>query len=100
MKPSHFRAPVHLALLVALVCKAMLLSEEASQRSEAKRWKAFGTLLLVGFFGLLRPGELMNLKTEDAVPPNSLSLASDCAVVRVMRPKNARPMGIAQYVEI
>ena len=72
-----------LALLVALVCKAMLHSEENSQRSEAKRWKAFGTLLLVGFFGLLRPGELMNLKTEDAVPPNSLSLASDFAVVRV-----------------
>lgn len=57
-------------------------------------------MVLTGFYGLLRPGELLNLRASDVVPPNSMSLGSAFSVVRIARPKNARQMGIQQYVEI
>lgn len=99
-RPSNFRAPVPLTLLMTIVCRAMLLSEEADRSAEVHRWRSFGALVLVGFFGLLRPGELLGLKSQDAVLPNTWSLGSDFAVIRLNRPKNSRQMGIQQYVEI
>lgn len=100
MKPSNFRPPVPVALLMAIVCRAMLRSEKCDHGREAVRWRAFGTLVLLGFYGLLRPGELLGLKASDAVPPNSWSLGNDFAVIRLERPKNSRQMGVQQYVEI
>lgn len=99
-QPVSFRAPLPLALLMAIVCKALLLSEQCNSEKEAQLWRALSTLLLVGFFGLLRPGELFGLKAQDAVAPNSLTMGSSFAVVRVARPKNSRQMGVQQYVEI
>lgn len=100
LQPSSFRPPLPLTLLMAMVCRAMLNSENCESRKEGELWKAFGAMLLTGFFGLLRPGELFGLRSADAVMPNSWSLGGDFAVVRVARPKNSRQMGSQQYVEI
>lgn len=98
--PSRFRPPVPLPILICLVCKARLLAEKALSDRDKKLWMIFSALALVGFFGLLRPGELLNLRSADVVLPNSLALAGEFAVVRIVRPKNARQMGSQQYVEI
>jgi len=34
----------------------------------------------------LRPGEIFNLRAQDVVLPNSLSLAGEFAVLRIVRP--------------
>lgn len=99
-QPSSFRAPVPMTLLMAITCQAVLNSEKSDSRSEARRWLALAVMVLTGFYGLLRPGELLNLRASDVVPPNSMSLGSAFSVVRIARPKNARQMGIQQYVEI
>lgn len=57
-------------------------------------------LLLVGFFGLMRPGELLCLRARDVILPNSMLLAGEFAVIRIAKPQNARQMGSQQYVEI
>ena len=89
-----------MTLLMAITCQAVLNSEKSDSRSEARRWLTLAVMVLTGFYGLLRPGELLNLRASDVVPPNSMSLGSAFSVVRIARPKNARQMGIQQYVEI
>eukprot|EP00438_Fugacium_kawagutii_P015492 Skav232953 [mRNA] locus=scaffold1860:174681:176460:+ [translate_table: standard] len=98
--PSSFRAPLPLALLLAVVCRAMLFSERASDHREELQWKVLGALTLLGFFGLLRPGELLGLRGIDAALPNSWLLGNDFAVLLLTQPKNSRQMGRQQYVEI
>ena len=51
---------------------------------------------MVGFFGMLRPGEIFNLRPGDINLANSLSLGSGFAVLRIARPKNDRQMGVQQ----
>ena len=52
------------------------------------------------FFSLLRPGEALALTRDDVVLPNSITLGSPFAVLRLVKPKNARQMGNQQYVEL
>eukprot|EP00438_Fugacium_kawagutii_P014675 Skav232096 [mRNA] locus=scaffold2353:89080:90360:+ [translate_table: standard] len=99
-KPSSFRPPVPLPLLLTIVCRAMLFSENAETHEDAQCWRIFGALTLIGFFGLLRPGELFSLRAVDATLPNSWSMGNDFAVLRLLRPKNSRQMGVQQYVEV
>ena len=69
---------------------------QSSQGPERVLWHVFATLLMVGFFGMLRPGEIFNLRPGDINLANSLSLGSGFAVLRIARPKNARQMGVQQ----
>lgn len=73
MQPSSFRPPLPIPILAAMICKARLTAEE-NQGSLRVLWHSFATLLMVGFFGLLRPGELFNLRASDVNLANSLSL--------------------------
>ena len=98
--PSHFRPPLPLPLLTAIICKARVIAERATEERDRSLWKTFSVLVMTGFFGLLRPGEIFNLRAQDVVLPNSLSLAGEFAVLRIVRPKNSRQMGSQQYVEI
>lgn len=50
-------------------------------------WWKFSSLVLAGFFGLLRPGERFRLQKQDVGLPNSLSLGSLFASVRVRQPR-------------
>lgn len=98
--PASFRAPMPLPLLAALVCSARIRARKCGEEAEKNRWYVFSALLLIGFFGLLRPGELLNISGGDVSLPNTLTLGSCFAVVRIARPKNARQMGVQQFVEL
>ena len=99
-KPSGLRPPIPLPLLCVMVCKARLLAHESADQKSCDAWMIFSALLLVGFFGLLRPGELLALRAADATLPNSLAVGFSFAVIRLVRPKNARQMGRLQFTEL
>ena len=99
-KPSGLRPPIPLPLLCVMVCKARLLAHESADQKSCDAWMIFSALLLVGFFGLLRPGELLALRAADATLPNSLAVGCSFAVIRLVRPKNARQMGRLQFTEL
>lgn len=99
-EPSNYRPPIPVPLLAALICKARLKAETAPDKKGRFLWHCFGTLLMVGFFGLLRPGEIFCLRARDLAVSNSFSLGSEHAVLRIDQPKNARQMGAQQFVEI
>lgn len=99
-RPGQFRPPLPLVLLAAILCQARIRSHDADTNHVKNLWLRFTVLVAVGFFGLLRPGELLGLCTEDIVLPNSMSLGAPFCVVRISRTKNARQMGVQQFAEI
>lgn len=99
-QPSSFRAPVPLPILAALVCAARRRAYFDCEGDQRELWLSFAALLLVGFFGLLRPGELLALLVSDVSLPNSLSLGAPFAVLRIQKAKNARQMGLQQFAEV
>ena len=96
-KPSSFRPPLPLALLIAITCKARQLGFISVDHKLTELWWRFSALLQLGFFAMLRPGELLQLKKNDIGLPNCLSLGSSCIAVRLVHPKNSRQMGIQQF---
>lgn len=99
-RPGKYRTPLPIPLLVCMICKARALGLRCSSESERELWWTFATMLAVGFFGLLRPGELFRIMIADIGLPNSLSLAGDFAVIRISQAKNARQMGRQQFATI
>lgn len=99
-KPANFRPPLPATLLAALTCKARIVAERCCDSEEAARWMSLSVLILTGFFALLRPGELLGLKKQDVILPDTLSMGTEFAVLKIARPKNARQMGVQQYVEL
>lgn len=99
-QPSGFRPPVPVAVLAALVCKSRQLGLKSENSQEKRLWHSVGTLLLVGFFGLLRPGEMFGLCCSDVTLPNSVSMGSPFAVLMIRSPKNSRQMGKQQFAEV
>ncbi|CAL1130725.1 unnamed protein product [Cladocopium goreaui] len=79
-KPSGFRPPLPVALLAALVCQARKFAEKEVDR-QRDLWFRLSALLMLGFFGLLRPGEMFKLHSRHVTLPNSLSLGGPFAVV-------------------
>ena len=71
--PGSFRPPLPLTLLAAMTCQSRLQAARDDSRSSSSIWHVFGTLLNVGYFALLRPGELLKLKASDIMLPNSVS---------------------------
>ena len=60
-----------------------------------------GVLCEVGFFGLLRPREILNLKVGDlAFPSNLLSVAANYCIAKIVNPKNRRQLGKVQFAVI
>ena len=88
--PVSFRPPLPLTLLAAMTCQSRLQAARDDSRSSSSIWHVFGTLLNVGYFALLRPGELLKLKAFDIMLPNSISLGAPFAVVRLDHPKSLR----------
>ena len=54
---------------------------------EQRRWRVFATLLEIGVFCMLRPGELLKLKHTDVSLPGSLTFSQPFAAIRVTNPK-------------
>eukprot|EP00438_Fugacium_kawagutii_P036295 Skav217416 [mRNA] locus=scaffold2674:455612:458842:- [translate_table: standard] len=100
LSPSGFRAPMPLPLLAAFLCQARLVAVKSLDADEQNLWYVMAALVAVAFYGLLRPGELFGLTSNDVSLPQSLSLAAPFAVIRLKRPKNARQMGLQQFAEL
>lgn len=98
--PSKFRAPVPLPILAALVCSARERAFLECEGAHREVWLDFATLLMIGFFALLRPCELLSLAVRDVSLPNTFSLGAPFAVLRIQRAKNARQMGPQQFAEV
>ncbi len=96
-KPSSFRPPLPISLLIAISCKARQLGFKAGDIRLTEMWWRFAALVQLGFFAMLRPGELLQLKKSDVGLPNSLSLGSNHVVTKISHPKNSRQMGIQQF---
>ena len=57
-------------------------------------------LIGLGFFGLLRPGELLALTREDISLQNQLTFGAPCVTVCIRKPKNFRQLGHSQFAVI
>ena len=98
--PSQLRAPLPIGMLIAMCCRARLTAAGAINASQREKWFAFGALLGAAFFGLLRPGEIFNLKKGDIGIPNQLAFGRPCVTIQVRKPKNFRQLGHQQFVVI
>ena len=61
-------------------------------------WTVFSVLIEVGFFCLLRPGEILRLRHSDIAMPNNFVLCEKHAAIRIVSPKNRRQFGDNQSV--
>lgn len=98
LKPTSYRAPLPLPLLVVMTCAARHRAYFECKGGQQELWLVFSTLMLVGFFALLRP--ILNLTVSDITLPNSFSIGGPYAVIRIRSPKNSRQMGAQQFAEL
>ena len=99
-QPSQLRSPLPIVLLVGMICKSRLLAEISSSSKTRQRWLVFSSLIGLGFFGMLRPGEIFNLHGSDIGIPNQLSFGAPCITVRIAKPKNFRQLGHSQFIVV
>ena len=99
-RPSQLRSPLPIVLLVSILCRSRLYAERAEDPKEQHRWRIFSCLVGLGFFGMLRPGEILKLRHIDVGLPNQLSFGAPCITLRITKPKNFRQLGHSQFVVI
>lgn len=80
-QPSSYRAPLPLPLMAVIICEARKLALEASEAKLKDLWLTFSVLVMIGFYGLLRPIEICSISGEDVSLPNSWSFAGPFAVI-------------------
>ena len=100
LQPSQVRSPIPIALLMGMLCRARINSEIATSRIESRKWMIFSVLVSLGFFGVLRPGELLALRKRDITLPNNISLSLPCITIGLERPKNFRQLGARQFTSV
>ena len=98
-EPSQLRSPLPLPILIGMMCLARV---HASQTQGADRQKllVFSALLGLGYFALLRPGELLALTPNDLSLPNQLTFGAPCVTVTLKKPKNFRQLGYSQFAVV
>ncbi|CAE7407977.1 unnamed protein product, partial [Symbiodinium sp. CCMP2592] len=99
LQPKKVRVPLPFPLLLCMVVAARIHGCRVRGRS-AREWFVFACLLEVGFFAMLRPGELLALRARDVGTLNSLSLGFAHCTLRVAKPKNRRSVGPEQFVQL
>eukprot|EP00435_Cladocopium_sp_Y103_P023661 s147_g5.t1 len=99
--PSGLRTPLPLCILMSMMCQARIeaMNFQHLPRMEEK-WFAFSVLLGLGYFGLLRPGELLSLERRHIDLANSLTFAQPAVTIAIERPKNFRHLGTSQFVSV
>ena len=97
-KVSKLRPPLPLPIWLCVVglARAHAVTIKDPRLSEA--WTVFSVLIEVGFFCLLRPGEILRLCHSDIAMPNNFVLCEKHAAVRILSPKNRRQFGDSQFV--
>ena len=99
-RPGALRTPILLPVLLSLSALSRAYAMNTAGL-DAYLWLAVGIMAEAGFFGLLRPKELLGLKLEDiSFPEVLLSLAEEFAIVRLDSPKNKRQFGRVQFAVI
>ena len=93
-RPLNSRTPITLELLQALA--AISFSQGLEHAGFSHLFCCFSVLVRVGFFCLLRPGELTRLRAGDVLLPAEHE-ESTSAVLRIVNPKNAQFMGRCQF---
>ena len=96
-RPRGHRTPLTLELVRYLFTVAVSWSLE--DRARAALLLPLAVLLLVGFEGLLRPGELVGLRRGDILLPRPHSLSKN-VVIAIRSPKNRKYFGRQQFVTI
>jgi hypothetical protein len=95
--PSQMRVPLFLPALLSMAVVARLLARSA-QGTSGYKWMAASVLLEVGFFSLLRPGEMFALTRQlVSLPGQLLGNAAAFAVVGIIGPKNKKQLGKYQF---
>ena len=96
-EPSQLRSPIPLPVVIGLLCQSRLTGHVCDDQKENLKLLRFSALVGLGYFALLRPGELLKLKGEDVDLPNQLTFGSPCVTVRIQKPKNFRQLGHSQF---
>ena len=99
-EPGKLRPPLPIPVLMGMLCQSRILSQLADGRGEKHKWLTFSTLIAMGFFGLLRPGELLNLKRRDIELANQVNLCLPCVTISLDKPKNFRQLGFKQFTTV
>jgi integrase len=99
-EPGKLRPPLPIAVLMGLVCQARIRSQLASSAHDELKWLVFSALVLVAYFGLLRPGELFALRRKDVELPNHVNLCLPCVTLGIEKPKNYRQLGFRQFATV
>lgn len=100
-QPSQLRRPLPLSILIGMICQARVEAFLcADQPKAAEKWWTFSVLIGLGFFGLLRPSELLSLCKKHIDLANSLTFAVPAVTVAIERPKNFRQLGTTQFVSV
>lgn len=97
-KVSKLRPPLPLAIWLCVVGLARAHAFTAPDHKLREAWAIFSVLVEVGFFCLLRPGEILRLCHSDIALPNNFVLCEKHAAVRILSPKNRRQFGDSQFV--
>ena len=98
--PGKLRPPLPIAVMMGMLCEARILAEQCSNEKDRQKWLVFSALVMTSFFGLLRPGELLNLRRRHVGLPNHVTLALPCVTLCLEKPKNFRQLGLRQFVSI
>eukprot|EP00438_Fugacium_kawagutii_P002050 Skav230092 [mRNA] locus=scaffold3264:40338:47439:- [translate_table: standard] len=90
LEPVEHRRPLPFAMMAAMVCLAI-----------AWGWLRIAGVILIGFHGCCRPGEVLRAQRAQLVLPCDLGLTSGPAYLRVQKPKpGRRGMGRIQHAKI
>ena len=97
--PVGMRTPMPLQIMWTLVAVCLSLAAAAGE-ANAARYIAGAVSLLVGFHGLLRPGELCQVRRRHCLLPDGFSLAGPVATIALENPKNRSFIGRNQVAII
>lgn len=95
---SKLRPPLPLPIWLCVVGLARAHASTARNLKLREAWTIFSVLIEVGFFCLLRPGEIFRLRHSDIAMPNNFVLCEKHAAIRIISPKNRRQFGDSQFV--
>ena len=87
-EPGRCRAVLSAPVLRAALCVAMLWG-----------WVQWATVTMIGFAGMLRPGEFLTLRRQDLMLPRDTNFSVSALYVHLRNPKTAR-FARRQHVKI
>ena len=95
---TRLRPPLPIPIWLSMVGLARAHAKVDRNERNRRQWEIFSVLLEIGFFCMLRPGELMRLTHADIALPGSFVVCEQHAAIRILSPKNRRQFGESQFV--